>query len=98
METNDTYLRIKAVRKRYGDVSEMTINRWVEDKEMEFPRPDYFGRCRFWKLADLEAWERSPRKEKRPAGAVADTTSTIPAAPKKTPRRREQPAVEEVTA
>jgi predicted DNA-binding transcriptional regulator AlpA len=43
---------------RYG-VSDMSIWRWLNDQNLNFPRPIYIRRRRFWKLAELEAWERA---------------------------------------
>ena len=37
--------------------TDMTIHRWLRDPEMNFPRPYYFGRYRYWKIEELEAWE-----------------------------------------
>lgn len=34
-----------------------SLDRWVEDPTMGFPQPVYLGRMRFWRIADLEAWE-----------------------------------------
>jgi predicted DNA-binding transcriptional regulator AlpA len=55
----DVFLTSVQVRKRYGNVADMTLHRWLRDERMEFPQPVYFGRLRFWKLSDLESWERS---------------------------------------
>jgi predicted DNA-binding transcriptional regulator AlpA len=35
---------------------------WIERRladDSGFPRPTKFGRLRFWKLAEIEAWERA---------------------------------------
>jgi predicted DNA-binding transcriptional regulator AlpA len=62
MHQNGTqYLTARKVWERYG-VTSMTLHRWVADESMSFPAPHYFGRLRFWNLAELEEWERSPRK------------------------------------
>ena len=53
----DRFLPAREVWRRYG-VSSMSLHRWLGDARMQFPRPHYFGRLRFWRLADLEAWER----------------------------------------
>lgn len=55
----DLFLSAKSVRDRYDSVSDMTLFRWLRDPRMAFPAPIYFGRRRYWKLADLVAWERS---------------------------------------
>jgi hypothetical protein len=46
------------LRSRYGGVSHMGIERRLGD-DAGFPKPTKFGRLRFWRLADIEAWERS---------------------------------------
>jgi hypothetical protein len=56
--SNTEYLPARRVWERYG-VTSMTLHRWERDPRLNFPAPHYFGRFRFWKLADLEAWELS---------------------------------------
>lgn len=61
-ESGDHFLQANRVWARYG-VSFMTINRWIKDERIAFPPPVYFGRLRFWKIEELEAWEESqPRR------------------------------------
>lgn len=56
-QTND-FLSSAQVMQRYGGVSHMWIVRKMRDEGM--PSPVRFGgRLRFWKVADLERWERS---------------------------------------
>ena len=55
--TDDVYLPARAVWERYG-VTSMSIYRWLRAPEMEFPSPIYFGRFRYWRLAELMRWER----------------------------------------
>lgn len=52
------YLPAKKVRNRYGDVSDMTLWRWLNDPTMAFPRPLVINKRRLWKVDDLLAWER----------------------------------------
>ena len=54
----DAFLPARRVWERYG-VTSMTLHRWLADERLNFPKPVYFGRFRYWPLADLEAWERS---------------------------------------
>jgi hypothetical protein len=35
----------------------MTLHRWCRDDRLGFPAPIRIGRMRFWRVADLEAWE-----------------------------------------
>jgi predicted DNA-binding transcriptional regulator AlpA len=51
------YLRATDVRDRYGRVSDMWLYRRVHDPEGDFPKPVYIAGRRFWRLADLIAWE-----------------------------------------
>ncbi len=63
----DRYLPARAVWERYG-VTSMSLSRWVNDPLSDFPQPLYIGRFRYWKLADLVAWERSrPQRQRKAA-------------------------------
>jgi predicted DNA-binding transcriptional regulator AlpA len=53
-----TYLPAGTVRARYG-VSDMSLWRWLRDEEMNFPKPIYINRYRYWRVADLLEWERT---------------------------------------
>jgi predicted DNA-binding transcriptional regulator AlpA len=53
---NPTFIPARRVWERYG-VTSMTLHRWLADERLDFPRPVYIGRMRFWRVADLEAWE-----------------------------------------
>jgi predicted DNA-binding transcriptional regulator AlpA len=44
------------VRAMFGGVSDMTIWRWLNDAELDFPRPIYVKRRRFWREAELIGW------------------------------------------
>jgi predicted DNA-binding transcriptional regulator AlpA len=52
------YTGLRGLIARY-DVSEPTINRWQHNEKLDFPKPMYIGRLRYWKIAELEAWERT---------------------------------------
>jgi predicted DNA-binding transcriptional regulator AlpA len=60
-----TYLTAVQVRKRYGDMSEMTLWRWLDDDDMRFPRPLRIHRLRYWKEHELDAWDAA-QAEKAP--------------------------------
>ena len=55
---DDVFLPAQRVRGRYG-VSDMSLWRWLHDDEMGFPKPTVINRRRYWRVADLIAWERS---------------------------------------
>ena len=47
----------------------MTLHRWCRDERLGFPSPVYVGRVRFWRIAELEAWEDEQAKRGRDAAA-----------------------------
>lgn len=52
-----------AVRERCGNISDMTLWRWVNDPALGFPAPIRIQRRRYWREADLTAWfERQAAK------------------------------------
>jgi predicted DNA-binding transcriptional regulator AlpA len=55
-EPFSAFLPANRVWARYG-VTSMTLHRWLRDDRLGFPKPMLIGRMRFWRLADLEAWE-----------------------------------------
>lgn len=44
---------------RFGGISDMTLWRWLQDPALNFPRPLVINRRRYWRLADIETWERA---------------------------------------
>lgn len=55
-QSADSLLRTAHVRKRYGDVSHMWVERRLAD-DPNFPRPIYIAKRRFWRLGALIQWE-----------------------------------------
>ena len=53
-----TFVPSRQVRRRYGDTSEMWIERRLRDAS-GFPLPIKLGGRRYWRLDELEAWERA---------------------------------------
>ena len=54
--SNHTRIPVPKVAERYG-VHVRTIERWIEDPELQFPRPVYIRRRRYIKADELRAWE-----------------------------------------
>ena len=52
---DEMFLPAKQLRERY-QVSDMWLHRRLHD-ESGFPKPLVINKRRFWKLADLRAWE-----------------------------------------
>ena len=48
-----------AVRELCGGISDMSLWRWQNDDELNFPKPIYIGKRRYWKEADIVAWLES---------------------------------------
>jgi predicted DNA-binding transcriptional regulator AlpA len=59
-------LRRGQVAARYGDVNPRTIDRWLLDPALNFPRPFYIGVTPMWDEEELERWEQ---ERARPASA-----------------------------
>ena len=80
MKASDTpisplYIDAGKTAGRYGK-SIRSLDRWLDDPRMGFPHPVYLGRMRFWRVADLEAWEaeqarRAPAEARAEEAAVA---------------------------
>lgn len=45
-----------AVRDLCGGICRMSLWRWLNDPALNFPRPIYIGRRRYWREADVLAW------------------------------------------
>jgi len=44
------------VRDLCGGVSDMTLWRWLNDRDMNFPELVYIQKRRYWREAELGAW------------------------------------------
>jgi len=57
-QDRNPHRRIQAapVRQMCGGISDMTLWRWLDNPELDFPRPIYIGRRRFWREAEIIAW------------------------------------------
>lgn len=66
----ETFLPARGVRARYS-VSDMSLWRWLRDEALSFPRPLRINGRRFWRLSDLESWEKSRAK----GGAANDASA-----------------------
>jgi hypothetical protein len=48
----------RKVQERY-DIADRTLDRWLESKTLNFPRPLVINKRRYWRIAELETWERA---------------------------------------
>lgn len=64
-DTCNPHRRIPAstVRQICGDISRMTLWRWLENDALDFPRPIYIGNRRYWREADVIDWLESQNTE-----------------------------------
>lgn len=60
---DDTLIPTAQVRARYGGVSHMWIERRLADDPL-FPRPLYIAKRRYWRVAELSAWERIAARQR----------------------------------
>jgi hypothetical protein len=59
-------LRKGDVAKRYGNVNVRTVDRWLADPTLNFPKPIFVGRAPLWDLAQLTEWEITRARPGRP--------------------------------
>lgn len=63
----DTRLTGPQVCARFGNISDMTLWRWLNNRALGFPSPLVINRRRYWRLAEIEAWERSQASKREAA-------------------------------
>jgi predicted DNA-binding transcriptional regulator AlpA len=56
----------RKVQDRY-QVTDRTIDRWVSDEQLGFPKPLVINRRRYFYESELEAWERNRVAQQRTA-------------------------------
>jgi predicted DNA-binding transcriptional regulator AlpA len=55
---DEIFLGARKVRRRYGDISDMTLWRWCHDEDLAFPKPITIKGRRFWRWSNLKTWEK----------------------------------------
>jgi len=53
---NKHLLPTKDVRARFGNISDMTLWRWLRDESLGFPQPTMIRNRRFWDADEIEAF------------------------------------------
>ena len=56
-DPNDNLLPAPAVWRRYGK-TDRTLDRWLQDKALGFPRPTVIRGRRYFRETELVEWER----------------------------------------
>lgn len=57
MTIDSELITARTLRQRFGGVSEMTIWRWARDEALAFPAPIKIRKQRYWRIADIQAFE-----------------------------------------
>ena len=70
MQERECFLPAAQVKQRYS-VTDMSIWRWLKDDSLGFPQPIRIKGRRFWRLADLRAWEDARTKTIEPPAVDA---------------------------
>lgn len=52
------FITASQVRSRFGNISDMTLWRWLRDEQLRFPRPLVIQRRRFFRLDQIEEFEQ----------------------------------------
>jgi hypothetical protein len=58
VELADRRFPAVAVAQRYGVVVR-TLDRWLDDSDLNFPKPEVLNHRRYWWLSELREWERN---------------------------------------
>jgi len=58
------------VRQRFGGISDMTLWRWLHDGAVGFPKPVVINRRRYFRVADVDAFQE---RHHSCAAAAAET-------------------------
>lgn len=58
---NDEWCPARAVRARYGNVSAMTIWRWLQNPAIDFPKPILISGRRYWSVLQLNTFDERRR-------------------------------------
>ena len=49
------------VRAKFGNISDMTLWRWINDPNMRFPQPLMLRHRRYWLSSEIDAWVEAQR-------------------------------------
>ena len=57
MSNNVEWLDAPQLRKRYGNKSNTTIQRWLSDAGLQFPKPVVIREERYWRVDELDKFD-----------------------------------------
>ncbi len=46
----------RTVRTLCGDISDMSLYRWLNNERLGFPQPVYIQKRRYWREAEIRTW------------------------------------------
>jgi len=52
------YMTAKSVMAEFGGICDMTLSRWLADDRLDFPRPIYIKRRRYFSHDEIEAFKQ----------------------------------------
>lgn len=52
----DPKINSKQLREMLGGISDMSLWRFVHSSYLNFPKPTYINKRRFWNSSEIEAW------------------------------------------
>lgn len=61
---HDGFVSTAVVCKRYG-IANITLKRWMKDPSMDFPVPLDIGNRWYFRLSEIEEWERKRAAQSR---------------------------------
>lgn len=59
MEHPDELIQAAEVRRIFGGISDMSLWRWLDNPDLNFPRPIFISRRRFWRKSEIAAWQKA---------------------------------------
>jgi predicted DNA-binding transcriptional regulator AlpA len=65
-DTSSNLIPAPAAWRRYGK-TDRTLDRWLHDPKLNFPRPTFIRGRRYFREAELVAWERAQAAKGRAA-------------------------------
>lgn len=70
-QTGETYITAPQLRKRFGGRSDVWLWRLLRDERANFPKPVMVRRYRYFRLAEIEAWEEANRAKSKEVSNAA---------------------------
>jgi len=62
----DSLVPSRLVLQRYL-ICDRTLDRWIVNKTLGFPKPIVINKRRYWRVAELVGWERARAADRVPA-------------------------------